>query len=256
MSGRIQIPPDVYFGLWNFYASRGELRQARELARQRLQAAEEENDMGSLFLGLYTLWIAGQSEDGLRKSDEAIDLGRRISPFTLSVTLAEKMFITTSMKDAETALACARELVELSREHSYVYWKVHYDVTLALMGTPAPSEEVDKALDQAVGAVEAMRTAHGSSLQCTRFLAWIVQFCLDHGRLERGKELLRDAWSLVEKTDELYWKADLHRLQGLLLLAERDRERAEAELRSAIAVARAQGAGTLERRAAAALEGL
>ncbi len=308
LSGRIQIPPDVYFGLWNFYASRGELRQARELARQRLQAAEEENDMGSLFLGLYTaaaadlflgnleparagferqlslypvatvehpsnhydigvialallgdtLWIAGQPDTGLRKADEAVDLGRRISPFTLSVTLVEKMFIATSMKDAETALACARELVDLSREHSYVYWKVHYDISLALMGTPAPAvseraEEVDKALDQAVGSVEAMRTAHGSNLQCSRFLAWIVQFCLDHGRLDRGRELLRDAWSLAEKTDERYWKADLHRLQGLLLLAEEDRERAEAEFQSALAVAREQGAGTLGLRAAGCL---
>ena len=48
------VPLGIYFGLWNFYASRGRLHRARDLAQQRLALGEATGDEESRLVGLYT----------------------------------------------------------------------------------------------------------------------------------------------------------------------------------------------------------
>jgi class 3 adenylate cyclase len=48
------VPPEIYFGLWNFYVQRGQLVKGRELARQRSEIADATGDTVSRLLGLYT----------------------------------------------------------------------------------------------------------------------------------------------------------------------------------------------------------
>ena len=48
------VPLGIYFGLWNFYASRGKLQRALELAQQRLALGEATGDDESRLVGLYT----------------------------------------------------------------------------------------------------------------------------------------------------------------------------------------------------------
>jgi class 3 adenylate cyclase/tetratricopeptide (TPR) repeat protein/predicted Ser/Thr protein kinase len=50
----IGAPGEIYFGLWNFYASRAQLAKARALGQERLDFGTANNDIPSLFLGLYT----------------------------------------------------------------------------------------------------------------------------------------------------------------------------------------------------------
>jgi tetratricopeptide (TPR) repeat protein len=68
------VPLGIYFGLWNFYASRGKLHRALELARQRLALGEATGDAESRLVGLYTTAAAdlylghlGQARDGLER---------------------------------------------------------------------------------------------------------------------------------------------------------------------------------------------
>ena len=100
-------------------------------------------------------------------------------------------------------------------------------------------------------------TAYGSNLQCTRYLAWVVEACLDHGRLTRAAALLDDALQLTGEDGERYWLAELLRLQARLRQAE-GAAPAEVEplIREAIAVARDQQSTTFELRAADALDRL
>jgi serine/threonine protein kinase/tetratricopeptide (TPR) repeat protein len=295
-----QTPEGIYFGLWNIYASRGELRRARELAEQRIRGAEEGQDVEGLILGLYTqasselylgnldvaraaferllriypaiavgtsndydirttslaslgdaLWLAGLPETGTRRCDEAVDLARKLSPRALSVALLIRMILATSMRDAEVGLACAHELLALSREYSYELWTVFCDLSTALLGTAAgaPPAAVDQALETAVRAVETMRSVHGNRLQQSRYLAWVAEFCCEHGCVERGEEILAQGFLQLETTDERYWEPELHRLRGRLL-GERDAPAAEAALERALALARERGMRTLELRAA------
>jgi class 3 adenylate cyclase/tetratricopeptide (TPR) repeat protein len=293
------LPQEIYFGLWNFYASRGKILEARDLGRQRLLHAEQSGDFESLLLGLYTtaasdmflgrpdqarqgferlleiyppeglgqlaisydigaiaasllgdvLWTLGRPDAARRQSDEAIERARAISPFTLSVALVDRMILASSMRDDDATRASADELIALSRENFYEYWSVHWGMSLALLET----EDVDKALQDAVASITTMRTIHGSNLQCSRYLAWTVAYCVEHGRTELGRRLLADALGIVEQTNERYWEADLRRLEGLLALPADDDDGAEGCFETALAVAREQGAKIFELRAAVAL---
>jgi tetratricopeptide (TPR) repeat protein len=310
LTGQIgNVPNEIYFGLWNFYASRGKLLQARDLGQQRLAYGEASGESEPQFLGLYTsaaadlflghpqrarqgferllatypreglanqaiaydigivarsllgdaLWLLGQPDTATQKADEAIELGRRFSPFTQSVALVNRMILATSMRDGATSRQRAQELIALSAEHSYQYWTVHWRISLALTGigpTSSPAE-IDQALQDAASTIEMMRTAYGSNLQCSRFLAWTVAACLEHGRKELARPLLEQALHLTEHDEEHFWEADLRRLQALLLRAEgADVEQVEICLQKSLAVARAQGGRILELRAAVDLSRL
>jgi predicted ATPase len=57
----------------------------------------------------------------------------------------------------------------------------------------------------------------------------------------------------VQETGERYWEAELHRLQGMLLIECGDEAEAEASLEEAIEVARRQSAKSWELRATVSL---
>ena len=73
------------------------------------------------------------------------------------------------------------------------------------------------------------------------------------GQLEEGLDTLDEALALVEQTDERHWEAELHRVQGELLLMQGDEAEAEASLHKAIEVARDQSAKSWELRATTSL---
>ena len=129
---------------------------------------------------------------------------------------------------------------------------MHWRISLALTGISAASAdaEIDRALQEAASAIELMRTAYGSNLQCSRFLGWTASACLDHGRLELARRLLDEAVQVTAGEGERYWVSELHRLRARLLRAEGapDDEIARA-FDAALDVARTQGAKTFEQRA-------
>jgi predicted ATPase len=78
------------------------------------------------------------------------------------------------------------------------------------------------------------------------------------GHVEDGLQALAEAHALVEQHEERYWEAEVHRLQGVLLLRQLETPPAEAEawLQRALDVARRQEAKSLELRAAMSLSQL
>ena len=75
---------------------------------------------------------------------------------------------------------------------------------------------------------------------------------------EAGLEVLAEALTLVAATEERCWEAELHRLQGALMLLRPspDVDHAEACFQQALAVAGGQQAKALELRAALSLSRL
>jgi predicted ATPase len=76
---------------------------------------------------------------------------------------------------------------------------------------------------------------------------------LQAGRVERAQGVLDEAFEAVQRTGERMIEAELHRLQGEILLARGDEGEAEACFRQAIAVARGQQARSWELRATTSL---
>ena len=82
-----------------------------------------------------------------------------------------------------------------------------------------------------------------------------AEACFTAGRIEEGLSAAREGLAVVEETAACYCEAELHRLEGELLLAckEPDEGRAEASFRKALNIACAQQAKSWELRAAASL---
>ena len=95
-------------------------------------------------------------------------------------------------------------------------------------------------------------------------LALLAELCLRAGRIEAASERLAEAHAQAESSGERYWEAELHRLEGEILLAGAEvgghdgdpGDRAEACFRRALEVAGRQGATSLELRAALSLSRL
>jgi predicted ATPase len=92
--------------------------------------------------------------------------------------------------------------------------------------------------------------ATGARFQSTYHLILLAQALADCGRYGEGLAELREAAALAEETGERYVEAEIHRLEGNLLLAENGSAEAGACYLRALEVARAQEARSLELRAA------
>ena len=81
-----------------------------------------------------------------------------------------------------------------------------------------------------------------------------AEACQRAGRFDEGLSAVGQGFGQAEQRGLVYWNAELHRRRGeLLLLSGRDRAAASACFRDALDCARAQGARSLELRAATSL---
>ena len=80
------VPGEIYFGLWNFYASRGQLAKARALGQERLDYGAANNDIPSLFLGLYTTAAADLFTGNLQSAREGFEKLLAMYPRDLPAT--------------------------------------------------------------------------------------------------------------------------------------------------------------------------
>jgi predicted ATPase len=86
------------------------------------------------------------------------------------------------------------------------------------------------------------------------FLSLQAKTCLETGRLKKAAAALSEARAIVQTDTDRYWEAELDRLDGEVLRAQRgDPQGVEACFRRAIEVAGQQEARMLELRAATSL---
>jgi adenylate cyclase len=103
--------------------------------------------------------------------------------------------------------------------------------------------------------------AVGSADQRTYFLALLADSLRRAGDGQASRRMLEQALMLMETTGERCYEAELHRLEGALLLDASSRDDltpmqgdpAEACLREAVSIARRQGAKSFELRAVTSL---
>ena len=97
--------------------------------------------------------------------------------------------------------------------------------------------------------------ATGAGLWQPTFLALIAEADGRIGQAERGLEVLGEAMAIVERNDERFYEAELHRLKGELLLVSTPTDLSGAErcFRVALEIAERQKAKSLGLRAAMSL---
>jgi predicted ATPase len=87
---------------------------------------------------------------------------------------------------------------------------------------------------------------------CVRFLTMLADALRLRGRIQDGLDAIAEDERLLTTTEEIRWAPEVYRMRGRLLLARSPAERpaAESSFEAALAESRAQGALSLELRAA------
>ena len=215
-------------------------------------------DAGAMCAAFLT-WVyahLGDEAAAERSARQAVDFCERIghqgTEGFVECVLASFRAVTG---DFEAAELHARRVMALAEQQGMPHWAAQGRINLgwAMQGRGMALEGAEhiRAGLSALGMI-GMRAAF------TYFEGALASAELRAGRCAEAREVLARAFAFAQSSGELFYMAELHRLQGEALLAGGPGERSGADeaFREAVAVARAQGAVTFERRAERSLRGL
>jgi class 3 adenylate cyclase/predicted ATPase len=254
---------------WTTLLYRGELEEARTHAQQGIALYRVEDhhahceiyaghDVGACShytAGLCTC-LLGFPDEAVRQAEQALELGERLAhPFTLSLALTIATIIRQIRAEVDVANRLAERLIAVASEHDIAVFRetgcILNGWLLAARGESATGiQAIKDALDELLG--------RGAGLRRSYFLWLLADASTRAGDHERGWATLSEALAFVQQRGERWWEAELHRLQGQLLLrrGHAHGKKAEGCYQTALEIARLQGAKLLELRAATSLAGL
>jgi predicted ATPase len=206
----------------------------------------------------WRLWLQGYPDQALARVREACELAELLdNPYGRAFAWAFSLAALQFRGETPQLERRASELRLLCAEHGFATW-IAWATFFEGWVVGARANEADgiALMEKGLGGWR------GAGLRNVEpyLLALLSETCLRAGRIETAGERLAETRDRVEKTGERWWEAELHRLEGEVLLAaagDRDRgHRAEACFRRALEVAGRQGATSLELRAALSLSRL
>jgi tetratricopeptide (TPR) repeat protein len=203
----------------------------------------------------WTLWLLGYPEQALTSVHTARALAQQLSyPFCLAYALDFAIGLHQLRREAQVVQTRAEELRTLAQAQALPLW-VAWAMVLHGWARTMQAHSA-RGIAQMWEGLAAWRAA-GSDLNRPWLLALIAEAYGQAGQADEGLAVLTEALALVEKTDERWYKAELYRLKGELLLAPartRDGvEEAEECFCQALSIARHQQARSWELRAAMSL---
>jgi TOMM system kinase/cyclase fusion protein len=203
----------------------------------------------------WTLWLQGYPDQARAHTEEAIATARSLDhPFSMVLALSFASWLYQFCGETERVRATAEKLLDISTQKGFAFWigwgQVLHAWTLAETGA-APAERAATELRQGLAAWR----AQGSELGSTYFLELLAEVCARAGRIDEGLAALAEARAFAAATGEGYWRPEIHRLEGELLLKHDPARAPEAEqcFQTAFDLARRQQARSLELRAAMSL---
>lgn len=208
------------------------------------------------------LWCSGYPDQARTRGQEALRLAQDLShPYSLVWSQSFIGDLYQLLGEDDTASALIEASLRMAQEQGLPYWTARALFIRGLL--LAKGGQHDEGLVQMNQGLEAMQTT-GAGLNRAYFLAQLAETYGQVGQLEVGHAMVAEALHLMEKTEERWWEAELHRLRGALLLVQKGCDdaissdlptvaEAEASLQRALDTARQQQAKALELRAALSL---
>jgi predicted ATPase len=204
--------------------------------------------------GSWNLWHLGYPDQALKWSQEALALAQAWPhPFSQAFALNFAGILHQFRGEGQAAQERAEAAISLATEQGFVMWLAWanslWGWSLVELG------EIEAGIAQMLKNVTTCRVT-GGECQMPYLLTLLAKAYGRAGRITAAFDVLVEALAVVENTVGHYWKAELHRLKGeLLLKAEGGRMMGEAEacFQQAIEVARQQGGKSLELRAVMSL---
>jgi predicted ATPase/class 3 adenylate cyclase len=209
--------------------------------------------VGCLAYAGLTLWLLGYPDQALERVNEALTLAQHLEhPFTLARGLCWTTLLHQLRREWQVVPERAATAITVATAQQVALvlalGPLMRGWALAMQGQGA------EGLTQLRQGLDAYR-ATGTEFQRPHFLSLLAEVHRSLGQPEAGLTALSEALTLVEKTGERYYEAELHRLKGELLLqhAAPEVSHAEACFQQALDIARRQQAKSLELRAAMSL---
>jgi predicted ATPase len=246
------------FGLGEYTAARAHLQQVisfyepQEHHQALVSLRGLDAGVASLSFDACCLWALGYPEQASKRSEEVLALARELDhPFSLADGLAFGGCMYNRMRREPCGLKdAADELLSLSQQGGFPGWlaigSAFQGAATAMLG------QLQEGIAQMREGMAAGQTI-GMRFDLPGSLCTLAEALAKAGQPEQGLVTLAEAFALVEETDGRHWEAELHRVQGELLLMQGDDAEAEASLHKAIEVARGQSAKSWGLRATTSL---
>jgi predicted ATPase len=202
-----------------------------------------------------TLWYLGYPDQALQRSHEALTLAQSFDPLSVYFALFMAGQVHEFRREVQVAHTRHEAALALATEHGFVDWvprsMIARGYTLAAQGH---YEEGIAQMRQGIAALQVTQIRRS----LPRLLVRLVDAYGNSGQAKVGLDVLAEALAVIDTTGEHRDEAELHRLQGELLLRQAvpDASQAEACFQQALTVARRQQARSYELRAAMSLSRL
>jgi len=200
-----------------------------------------------------TLYLLGYPDQALVRAHDGLALATELAhPFSEAFALACMSMIEQLRRNGQNAYDHAEAAVNLSIEHGFPTWSA---LGTFLRGWALTAlrqrEEGMKQLRQGITDWRGL----GTELFVPYFLTHLAEGYGALKQVDEALDAMKEGWETMERTGEHWWKAEVHRLKGVLLLHQSTSDVAQAEkcFREALEVARNQQAKSLELRAATSL---
>jgi class 3 adenylate cyclase/predicted ATPase len=198
------------------------------------------------------LWFLGYPDQALARSHEAVTLAQQIvHPFSLGFALIFAAMIHQHRREVRAVHERAETVISLALAQGFPFWLAQGAI---LRGwTLAQQGQAQAGIEQIHQGSNAFR-ATGAEINQSYFLGLLAEAHGTLGEPETGLRMLTEALALGER----WYKPELYRLKGALLLQQNSDNHAEAEtcFQHALDIARSQQAKSLELRAARSLSKL
>jgi len=140
-------------------------------------------------------------------------------PFSLEYALHHTGWLHQHCRLGVQTHASGEEQMRIATEQGFLFW--HASGTLYTAGGLLLQGRLEQGLRLLQNGLDAYR-ATGAELALPYYLSMLADACTQTTRFAEAHTALDEALSLVEKNDERFQEAELHRLKGELLLAESD----------------------------------
>ena len=196
-------------------------------------------------------WHLGYPEQAQKTSHQALTLTHKLShPFSLVYVFLYTATLQQWRHEGPAVLHSTEAARGLATEHGFQFF-LGWGTLLRGWALVQQGRDEDGIGQMRAGL--AAWEAIGTGLLQSYFLGEFAKVCGQVGQLEEGLRTVVEALAFVERTDERFCEAELHRIKGELTLQAGDRQAAEACFRTAIDIARQQAAKSWELRAATSL---
>jgi predicted ATPase len=170
----------------------------------------------------HVLWYLGYPDQALERIQEALSLGREVShPFSLAFVLHWAAALHQLRAEGQAARERAEELIALSTEQGFPL-RVATGTILRgwVLAVQGQGNEGIAQLLQGIAAYQAT----GAEVDGPYYLALLAEAYGKAGQAEEGLAVLAEALTVVDKSGERFYEAELYRLRGELTLQQENQK--------------------------------